>query len=185
MKIKPLIICILISCTSVYSQVGIGTTSPNNSSSLDIQSGNKGILIPRMSSSQRIAIVSPANSLMVFDTDASLFYYYSAENLTWFPVNIGTVKTINSTFYTLSVIDNGKVLDFTADTPIIITVPATLPTGFQVSITQAGLGSVILSATNGTTIKSRWGGTRSSGRWAKIGLEVRAIGSVVLSGDVQ
>ena len=42
--------------SSVLAQnqnVGIGTTSPDNSAVLDIQSASKGLLIPRMSLEQR------------------------------------------------------------------------------------------------------------------------------------
>ena len=40
--------------------VGIGTSTPNTSSILDITSTDKGFLIPRMTTSQRDAITSPA-----------------------------------------------------------------------------------------------------------------------------
>ncbi len=58
--------------------VGIGTTTPNASSLLDIVSTNKGILIPRMTLVQRNAIASPAVGLLVYVTDrAGGFYYYN------------------------------------------------------------------------------------------------------------
>jgi hypothetical protein len=44
----------------IFSQVGIDTTNPNVTSILDISSTNKGILIPRMTVTQRIAIANPA-----------------------------------------------------------------------------------------------------------------------------
>ena len=44
---------------------GIGTTTPNASSLLDITSTTKGILIPRMTKAQRDAIVTPVQGLMV------------------------------------------------------------------------------------------------------------------------
>jgi hypothetical protein len=43
--------------------------SPNASAMLDIVSNNKGMLVPRMSTLQRNAIISPATGLLVFDTD--------------------------------------------------------------------------------------------------------------------
>ncbi|MFO8067491.1 MAG: tail fiber domain-containing protein [Bacteroidales bacterium] len=45
---------------------------------LEVRSTEKGLLIPSMTSLQREAIVSPANGLMVFDTDKACFYYYDA-----------------------------------------------------------------------------------------------------------
>jgi hypothetical protein len=49
--------------------VGIGTTSPHASALLDLESAQKGLLPPRMSSALREAIPDPANGLIVYDTD--------------------------------------------------------------------------------------------------------------------
>ncbi len=43
---------------------------------LDVQSFSKGMLIPRMSSSQRVNIYNPADGLLVYDTTALSFYYH-------------------------------------------------------------------------------------------------------------
>lgn len=50
-------------------QVGIGTTSPNASSKVDVTSTTQGFLPPRMTTTQKNAIASPTAGLMVFDTD--------------------------------------------------------------------------------------------------------------------
>jgi hypothetical protein len=60
-----------------YSQVGIGTNTPDNSSMLEVQSTTKGILFPRMTSVQRTSIASPANGLYVFDTNTSSLWFYN------------------------------------------------------------------------------------------------------------
>jgi len=52
-----------------FAQVGVGTTSPDASSALDITATDKGFLMPRMTTVQRTAIASPAMGLQVFDTD--------------------------------------------------------------------------------------------------------------------
>ncbi len=58
--------------------VGIGTSSPNASSLLDITSTTKGMLAPRMTLAQRNAIASPATGLMIFQTNSTPgFYYYN------------------------------------------------------------------------------------------------------------
>ena len=44
---------------------------------------------------------------------------------------------------------------------------------------------VTILAGSGMAVNNRWGGSKTSGQWAKAGLEVRATGSSVLSGDVQ
>ena len=52
-----------------FAQVGIGTTSPDASSALDITAADKGFLMPRMTTAQKTTIASPAMGLQVFDTD--------------------------------------------------------------------------------------------------------------------
>lgn len=53
-----------------------GTNSePDPSAMLDIQSTEKGMLVPRMTSAQRLAIVNPASSLLVYDTDTETFWF--------------------------------------------------------------------------------------------------------------
>jgi len=53
----------------VNNNLGVGTDSPNSSSVLDLNSTNKGFLLPRMTSLQRNSISSPSIGLMVYDTD--------------------------------------------------------------------------------------------------------------------
>lgn len=57
---------------------GIGTTSPNASSLLEVKSTTKGILMPRMSLTQRNAIASPATGLLIYQNNSTPgFYYYN------------------------------------------------------------------------------------------------------------
>ncbi|MBC7847424.1 MAG: hypothetical protein H7Y10_13140 [Flavobacterium sp.] len=69
--------------STIFAQVGIGTVTPDASSILDISSTTQGMLAPRLTTAQRIAIASPANGLMVFDTDLKSFYYYISTTTTW------------------------------------------------------------------------------------------------------
>jgi hypothetical protein len=57
-------------------QIGIGTTSPDPSAILDIVSSSTGILIPRLSTTQRNQISSPAQGLLIFNTSTNSFDYY-------------------------------------------------------------------------------------------------------------
>jgi len=62
---------------------------PDPSAMLEVQSNSKGLLIPRMTSAQRSAISSPANGLMVYQTDEiSGFYYYNG--LGWQTIGSGS-----------------------------------------------------------------------------------------------
>jgi hypothetical protein len=56
--------------------IGIGTTTPSSSAVLDLSSTSKGILLPRMTDEQRIAITSPEAGLLVFQTNAPVGFYY-------------------------------------------------------------------------------------------------------------
>ena len=57
-------------------RVGIGTATPDASSILDLTSTTQGFLPPRMTAAQRTAISTPANGLMVYDTDAGRYKAY-------------------------------------------------------------------------------------------------------------
>jgi len=58
------------------TSVGINTNLPDASASLDIESTTQGLLIPRMTTAERLAIGSPAPSLIVYDTDLNDFMQY-------------------------------------------------------------------------------------------------------------
>ncbi|MFN8283198.1 MAG: putative metal-binding motif-containing protein [Chitinophagales bacterium] len=69
--------------------VGINSTgaAPNNSAMLDVASNNKGLLIPRMTAALRLSIASPANSLLVFDTDSTALFMYNQPLSKWERIN--------------------------------------------------------------------------------------------------
>lgn len=63
--------------------VGIGTTSPNASSILDITSTTKGVLFPRMTTTEISAIASPADGLTVYNTTLKAICFYDAGAAVW------------------------------------------------------------------------------------------------------
>ena len=77
-------ILLLLGSVPTFAQIGIGTKTPAPSAALEVTSigNNKGILIPRLTATQKDAIVSPAEGLLVYQTTAPIgFYYYS--NTVW------------------------------------------------------------------------------------------------------
>ncbi|WP_111708904.1 cell wall anchor protein [Lutibacter citreus] len=76
-KILSIAMLLVFFNLSIFSQVGIGTTSPHGSSVLDLTSTTQGVLTPRMTSTQRTGISSPAKGLLVFDTIEDSFYYFN------------------------------------------------------------------------------------------------------------
>lgn len=69
-------------CLLSQAQVAVNNTGnpPNGSAMLDISSTNQGLLIPRMTTAQRMAIANPANGLMVFDTDRQAVATFSVSS---------------------------------------------------------------------------------------------------------
>ncbi len=108
---------------------GIGTTNPNVSALLEIKSTKKGLLIPRMTQSQRNAIASPAKGLMIYQTDKNPgFYFYNGT--AWFSTAYWK-KSGNNIFYNsgnigigtstpagrLQVVDSSVVFSAAGDVP--------------------------------------------------------------------
>jgi hypothetical protein len=76
------LICLFLMLGTVpaIAQIGIGTKTPAPSAALEVTSStnNKGILIPRVTATQKDAIASPAQGLLVYQTTAPIgFYYYT------------------------------------------------------------------------------------------------------------
>src|SRR5690606_7840818 len=69
---------------TLQSQTGIGTNAPDESAQLEVQSTDKGVLIPRLTETQRLGIANPANGLVVYETDVTEgFWYYSGDLEMW------------------------------------------------------------------------------------------------------
>lgn len=69
--------------------VGIDVPSPHASAILDLDdaANARGLLVPRMNSTERGAIASPADGLLVYDTDQKMFYHYDGGISQWQAVN--------------------------------------------------------------------------------------------------
>jgi hypothetical protein len=74
-----LTLLLLLQTGFLSAQIGIGTQLPDESSILDIESKNKGVLFPRVTTSERDQILSPANALLIYNTSVQTIQ-----------VNIGT-----------------------------------------------------------------------------------------------
>ena len=88
--------------------VGIGTSSPDGSALLELNSSNRGILIPRMDNTQMRSIAAPAEGLMVYNSTDSSFYTYKSR---WRKMSITLPyrDTVNTTGITgLYVVQEGS-----------------------------------------------------------------------------
>ena len=82
---KTAFLLFMIPFFSFYSwgQIGMGTNSPDASAVLDLSSSSQGFLLPRMTESERDAISSPANGLIIFNTTTQSINYYDLPNTLW------------------------------------------------------------------------------------------------------
>src|SRR6185295_13914962 len=84
-------------------QVTIGGSSPSASASLDIQSTTRGFLPPRMTTTQKNAISSPATGLIVYDTTLNFLQEYNGTIWTG-------VSPASNTYYS-NLYLNGAIVD--------------------------------------------------------------------------
>ena len=87
MKVRLVSILLFLVKLKVYSQsTGINTLTPSSKAALDVvASGNQGMLIPRISDSQRLAIFAPPIGLICYSTTDNLIWYYNGSNWVTLP----------------------------------------------------------------------------------------------------
>src|SRR5450631_1512426 len=70
--------------------IGINSSGslPDPSAMLDVNATNKGMLVPRMTTAQRVAITTPASGLLVFDNTTTSFWFYAAS--AWKEITTGS-----------------------------------------------------------------------------------------------
>jgi len=109
--------------------VGIGVDPPSTTAVLDVTSTTQGLLAPRMTTSQRLAIATPANGLIVYDTTTKSLQIYDSVGTAWNQV-ADTATT-------------GSVTSVTASTPLIVTNGTTTPaiTLGTVPVANGGTGA--------------------------------------------
>ena len=82
-KIYIFIFCLLFISLNINAQsvaVSNDASTPDPSAMLDVKSATKGILIPRMDSTARKNISTPATGLLVFDTDTESYWFHGNTN---------------------------------------------------------------------------------------------------------
>ncbi|MFD2891680.1 tail fiber domain-containing protein [Flavobacterium chuncheonense] len=119
-KITTLIIHLLF-FSSVFAQVGIGTNTPDTSASLDVSSTTQGLLIPRLTEVQKNNINTPANGLLIYQTDGIKGVWYFNGTF-WQPLggngnNWSITTNSNTNPYTnkLGTLDNNPIIFKTND----------------------------------------------------------------------
>lgn len=154
---------ILIISLNLFSQVAVNEdgSNPDASSILDIKSTSKGLLVPRMTTTQRDAIPSPAQSLIIYNitTKCLEIYENSQWNQIWcYSCPIPTGLTANAT---PNPICAGQTLSLSASAIGATSWSWTGPNGFtsssqnptisNVTTSHAGTYSVVASNSCGST----------------------------------
>jgi len=68
-KIISLSFILVFLSNTIFSQVGIGTNTPNTNAILELSSTSQGMKFPRLTTLQRTSIALPAKGLTIFDTE--------------------------------------------------------------------------------------------------------------------
>lgn len=136
----------------VSAQIGIGTQFPDESSILDIESKNKGILIPRVSSSERDQIVSPANALLIFNTTIQTIQVNIGTKINPNWVSMGNNQTPSSVN---NILNSGKIFVGNSNN-----IAGEVPISGEATITNLGVMSLNNTA---VTSKTLYGYTIDSG----------------------
>jgi hypothetical protein len=161
MKIKRIITLtalVFAFSSSIFSQVGIGTATPDASAELDVTSTTKGFAPPRMTQAQRNAIVSPIAGLIVWCTDCGSAGELQVNNgTTWTNMVGATASGIVPGAPTSPVATAGNAQASVAFTAPVSTGGSAI-TGYTVtsspgSFTATGANSplVVTGLTNGTS----------------------------------
>lgn len=98
--IKAIIItgAIIIGLSPCSAQVGFNNPAPDSSALIDMKANDKGLLIPRMTTTERTLMSNGgkhvAHALLVFDTDKNMFFVYDtiAEPDRWLALNPWTTE---------------------------------------------------------------------------------------------
>lgn len=215
---KQIFILFVVFSINANAQTGIGTSTPNASAKLEVAATDKGFLLPRMTSTQRSAIATPANGLLVYQTDGDAGFYVntgSSSSVVWTRVNMdwsrsgndltytsGNVSTTGnltggnaststisgfganvatiSGGYSLTVADNGKIIQSTSASAITVTIPTGLPTGFNCTIVQMGAGQITFSG----TYLNRSGFTKTASQYAVVSIMHLGSNSIIVAGEM-
>lgn len=119
---KLILFFLLFATYNTFAQgVGIGG-NPHSTAALEVRSANKGMLMPRLTGEARQAMFNTPAGMMVYDTDASTFFYhdgnkwrpFSDPNLdsTLFDYDLGAPEvTANMTVFTTTTAKSGLLYD--------------------------------------------------------------------------
>ncbi len=84
MKQIGIILIVFCSYLNSYCQIGIGTTNPHPSSILDVESTEKGFLLPRLRNNKIYSITNPSEGLMIYSTEENCLVFFNGTD--WYNI---------------------------------------------------------------------------------------------------
>ena len=122
------------------AQIGIGTINPNSSSVLELKSDSLGFLPPRMTTSQRDGISSPAEGLVIFNIITNCLEWHTINSWVSLCTNsMGTLNCLNSSVH--------------GTYQALTTLTTTNYISIEVNVTQIGAWSIKTNIVNGCLFK--------------------------------
>lgn len=85
----------IISFSEAQVSINQSGNDPHESAMLDVSSTDKGLLIPRLTSYQRLQIANPVNGLLVFDLTNNSFWFYNEEANQWEQLSGSEIELLN------------------------------------------------------------------------------------------
>lgn len=162
------------------------STSPTKVASalMSLESTTRGFLPPRMTTTQRDAITSPATGLSIYNTTTNSVEFYNG--------SVWTTETLNANrqtaSYTLVIADAGKLVETNVASANNLTVPAnsSVPFGIgtQILLAQYGAGQTTVVADTGVTIRSSGGKLKLSAQYSGATLVKIGTNEWYLFGDI-
>jgi hypothetical protein len=145
-----------------------------------------GLQLPRLSTSQRLALsVGPGDAgLQIFDITIGAEYLW--DGASWI-IGGYSVSTFTDATAAVTLTANmfGGFLVLTSAAPVVVSVPATLPADFFVTVCQYGTGIVTFSGAGGATVRNRQGIFATAGQYALTALvRIEGTNDFILGGDV-
>jgi len=148
------------------AQVAINTDglTPDNSAMLDVKSSDKGVLVPRLTTSQRISLgVTAAEGLFIYDTDTKSFWYHDGSS--WVEFSYGKLWSRSGTNTFLA--NSGDKVGIGTTNPNTFLHVSKPPVNFrgQLCLTDPSGDDPFMTFYEGSTYKSYFGYSNGAAVW--------------------
>ena len=108
--------------------------------------------------------ITPNTGMTLWVNDESLTYTYNGS--AWIAAATGKINTQTGTTYTIATSDLGKIIECKNAAAITVTLPNSLPQGFNFNVAQTGAGQITFSAASGATLRNFDSFTKTAGQYA-------------------